>query len=93
MNYNTADYIKSCVLALSVESGFPSVCAECRHRSDNIEEWEVVLFSRLDVAADFFNYVLFAKAICGLTPSLTFYEGQFDSGVYGEDLHQSIIIW
>lgn len=81
------------MLALSVESGFPSICAACRHRPDNTEEWEVCLFSRLDVAADFFNYVLLAKAICGLVPSLCFYESQYDSGVYGEDLHQSIVIW
>lgn len=93
MKYNTASYIKSCVLALSLESGCSSICAECRHRSDFVEEWEVILFSRLDVAADFFNYVVLAKAICSLAPSLCFYEGQYDSGVYGEDLHQAIVIW
>lgn len=93
MNYNTASYIKCCVLALSIESGFPSICAACRHRPDSAEEWEVCLYSRLDVAADFFNFVILAKAICGLAPSLTFYEGQFDSGVMGIELHHSVIIW
>lgn len=81
------------MLALSEESGFSSINAACRHRPDNMDEWEVCLFSSLDVAEDFFNFVLLAKAICGLTPSLCFYEGQYDSSVYGEALHQSIIIW
>lgn len=93
MKYQTASYIRSCVDAISVEGGFLSVCAACRRRSDNVDEWEVALFSRLDVAADFFNYVLLAKAICGLAPSLTFYQGQYNSAVYGEDIHQAIIIW
>lgn len=93
MNYKTASYIRSFVLALSVESGFPSICAACRNRSDNTEEWEVCLFSRLDVAADYLNYVVLAKAICGLAPSLCFYDGQYDSGVHEKDLHQAIVIW
>lgn len=93
MKYSTASYIKSCVLALSTEYEYASICAACRHRSDNPEDWEVCLYSLKDVEDIFYHFIVLADAICWLVPSLEFYDGQFDSGVYGEDLHRSVIIW
>lgn len=93
MKYETAYNIKSCVLALSAEYKYSSICAACRHRSDNPEEWEVCLYSLNDVEAIFFHFVVLAEAICWLVPQLEFYDGLYDSGVYGEDSHRSVIIW
>ena len=93
MKYETAYNIKSCVLALSTEYEYASICAAIRHRSDNDEEWEVCLYSLKDVEDIFYHFIVLADAICWLVPSLVFYDGQYDSGVYGEDSHRSVIIW
>lgn len=93
MKYKTADYLRSTILALSLESGNDGLCAAVVQRVDDGDQWEIHLFSRYDCAAEFYDFVVMAKAICGLVPSLTFYEGRYNSAPRGSQVHSSIVIW
>lgn len=93
MKYKTADWIRSFVYALSCESGNDGLCAACRQRADYADEWEVCLFSRHDCRAEYFDFVCLAKTICSMVPSLTMYDGLYNSATYGEHWEDAIIIW
>lgn len=93
MKYQTADYIRSFVYALSCESGNDSLGVACRERGHNSDEWEVCLYSKITGESELFEFVLLAKAICGLVPTLVMYGGLYNKATYGEDLVDAVIIW
>lgn len=93
MKYQTADYIRSMIWALTLESGNDVYVAACRQRVDNPDEWEVCLFSRFDIREEYFDLLLLARAIRDIVPTLVIYEGRFNYATYGEDYRDAIVIW
>lgn len=93
MKYQTADYIRSMLYALTLENGNDDYIAACRPRVDNVDEWEVCLFARFDNRAEFFSLVVLAKAICEIVPTLVVYEGRYNYATSGEDYRDAIVIW
>lgn len=93
MRYQTADYIRSFVMALSVEGHDINVGCACVQRNNPKDEWEVHLFDRNDTTAHFLDYVVLAKAITAVCPCLTIYEGRYNFALHGVDYVPSIVIW
>lgn len=93
MKYQTADYIRSFVCALSCEGNNNSLGVACRERGCNCDEWEVCLYSKITGGSEIFDFVILAKAICGLVPTLIMYRGRYNMATYGEDLVDAIVIW
>lgn len=93
MKYQTADYIRSMLYALTIESGNDDYVAACRQRVQGDDVWEVCLFTRFDNRAEYFSLVILAKAICEIVPTLVMYEGRYNYATYGEDYRDAIVIW
>ena len=93
MKYRTADYIRSFVYALSCENGNDGLGVACRERVPNSDEWEVCFYSKHSCKTELYDFILLAKAICGLVPTLVMYGGQYNMATYGEDLVDAIIVW
>lgn len=93
MKYKTADYVRSMLYALTLESGNDDYVAACRQRVDGEDVWEVCLFTRFDNRAEYLDLVFLAKAICEIVPTLVWYEGKYNYTTYGEDYRNAVIIW
>lgn len=93
MKYKTADYIRSMLIALTLENGNDDYVAACRQRVDGDDVWEVCLFTRFDNRAEYLSLFILAKAICEIVPTLVIYEGSYNYATYGEVYRDAIIIW
>lgn len=94
MKYQTADYIRSMIYALSIEAKNDDLSCSCIARSDNTGEWECHLYSRDEYWATYNHLVMLAINICMLVPSLTYYPGRCDIGhLKDEKVVDSVVIW
>lgn len=94
MKYQTADYIRSMVYAMSIEAKNDDLGCSCIVRPDNSGEWECHLYSK----DEFWNtenlLVMLAINICMLVPTLTYFHGRCDIGrLKGEKVVDSVVIW
>lgn len=94
MKYQTANYIRSMVYAMSIEAKDDDLGCSCIVRSDNSDEWECHLYSKSQFWATQNHFVMLAINICMLVPSLTYYQGRCDIGrLKGEKVVESVVIW
>lgn len=94
MKYQTANYIRSFVLALSVEALDDGLCCALVKRPDVEEEWECHLFSKDGIWATEQHLSILATSIVLLCPQLTTYPGKYDGGrLKGEKIYDSLVIW
>lgn len=94
MKYQTADYIRSMVYAMSIEANDEDLGCSCIERPDYSGEWECHLYSKSEFWATQNHFVMLAINICMLVPSLTYYQGRCDIGrLKGEKVVESVVIW
>lgn len=93
MKYDTASYIRSMVQAMAVESCNYNVCAACRERVDNTEEWEVILFSISEFWKEYLDLVVLAEALLKFLPHCTIYTTRINSNPHGEEYHDAVVLW
>lgn len=94
MKYQTADYIRSFVLALSIEAHNDDLGCALVQRPEIPEEWEVHFYSKDEIWGTEQYFTILATAITLLCPLLTIYHGHYDGGrLKGEKIYDSIVIW
>lgn len=94
MKYQTASYLRSCVLALSVEACNDDLCCALVQRPDLNEQWECHFFSKHGLKATDMLFVLLVNAILQIVPTLTWYYGKYDGGrMKGDKIVDSLVIW
>lgn len=94
MKYQTADYIRLLVLALSVEARNEDLCCALVQRPDMTDQWECHFFSRYGLKVTDVHFVLLVNAILQIVPTLTWYYGKYDGGrMKGEKIYDSLVIW
>lgn len=94
MKYQTANCIRSLVLALSVEARNNDLCCALVQRSDMTNHWECHFYSRYCLQVTDMHFVLLVNAILQIVPTLTWYYGKYDGGhLKGEKIFDSLVIW
>ena len=94
MNYKTADYIRSMIIAMSIEAQDDDFGCSCIERADFSDDWECHLYSKSGIWATQNLFVMLAINICMLVPTLTYYPGRCDIGrLKGDQVVDSVVIW
>ena len=94
MTYKTASYIRSMILAISIEAKNEDLGCSCIERPDNTNEWECHLYSRDEFYETYNHLVMLAINICMLSPNLAYFKGHCDIGrLKGEKVVESVVIW
>lgn len=94
MKYQTAAYLRSFVMALSVEAHNDDLCCALVQRPDVTEHWECHFFSRNGLKVTDMHFALLVHVILQFAPTLTWYNGKYDGGhLKGEKIYDSLVIW
>lgn len=94
MKYNTADYLRSFIDALSNENGAKSFSCALLPRDDYRDEWMVYLYDTDECWHTTQDLYVLAKAIISLVPTLVVTSGVYDAGTRkGDRLLDAIVIW
>lgn len=94
MKYQTANYVRSLICALSVEGHNDDIGCSCIQRVDDQDQWECHLYSIHGFANDMDHLLLLALSMVYLCPNLIYYKGRCDIGrLKGENIVDSIVLW
>lgn len=94
MKYKTADYVRSFIVALSIENGEKSFSCALLPRDDYRDEWMVYLYDTDECWHTTQDLYVLAKAIISLVPTLIVTSGVYDAGIRkGDRLLDAIVMW
>lgn len=94
MKYRTADYLRSFIVALSIEDGEKSFSCALLPRDDYRDEWMVYLYDTHENWHTTHDLYVLAMALTSLVPTLVITSGVYDGGTRkGDRLYDAIVIW
>lgn len=94
MTYKTADYIRSMILAISIESHNDDLGCSCIQSTIDADEWECHLYSKSENWSAMTYLEMLALNIVLLAPNLIKCLGTCDIGrLKGEKVVSSVVIW